>query len=316
MKIRKKLLGLGAVAGLVASIMAAPIANADQLPETGVVYKTCYLTLPSTWVIKNNADVSENRFEYGNVGSYLSGDCPSTTELAVGKNPWNDSNRIFYESGGVQVGYSGMSWAVDWNGMRFPGLQAPYDDWDSMNLYAVESGIDANGFQLREVRWVNYAVTDWWSALGKTWTPRPAEYYEHVWTGNDATEPCDYESAEVCPGGWKYDNYKFVTVNPLVFKFASPFDATAKKKGSSLTFKVSQNRSSVMGVYDESGNQVRSFSEDSVQVFRNGKLIKSKSFTKMGKSKITVKDKRGKQTYTVCIAETQRTWSECKTFIK
>lgn len=320
MKTKKKLLGLGAIAGLIASIMAAPIANADEVPEPNTVYKTCYLTLPETWAITSRLSNSRDEASYGNPASYLSGDCPSATVLPLGILPYSMgpdqyTEYFHYISGGVKIGWSGLTFALWENGNNFPSLQAPWDDTESVRLEIMDDGVDANGFQVRSTKWSSRAVTDNWSTQGQKFTPRAAEYHENVWTGNNPTEDCEY-AAEVCPGGYKFENYKFVTVNSLTFKHASPFEGTAKKKGNSLTFKVALNRVPVFDSYDWQGNEIRTFNEDRVQVFRDGKLIKSKGFTKMGNSKIIVKDKRGKQTYKVCIAETQRAWSECKTFIK
>ena len=320
MKTKKKLLGLGVMAGLIASTMAAPVANANEIPEPNTVYKTCYLTLPETWAITSRANGSDNDARYENPASYLSGDCPSATEMPLGINPYTIDSDGYeewwnYESGGVRVGWSGLTFFDSQLG-DFPGLQSPDGNEHFIQIGIFDKGIDANGFQVRTPELESSAVRGNWDLQGLKHTPRAAQYYRNVWTGNNATERCWYESADVCPGGYKRDNYKFVTVNSLTFKYASPFVATAKKKGSSLTFKVAMNRVSVFDNYDWKGNEVRTFNEDRVQVFRDGKLIKSKGFTKMGNSKITVKDKRGKQTYKVCIAETNRAWSECKTFIK
>ncbi len=325
MKTKKKLLGLGAIAGLVASIMAAPAANANEVPQPNTVYKTCYLTLPETWAITDYDNSTDDYAQYENPASYLSGDCPSATAMPVGINPESigrDDDDFYvtdwydYLSGGVKIGWSGLRYFESQTG-DFPSLRSIAGNEESVYLNIDDNaGIDANGFQVRTVVIRSDAVSSSWARQGMKYTPMPARYYTDVWTGNNATERCRYVSDVECAGGYKFENYKVVTVNSLTFKHASPFAATAKKKGNSLTFKVAMNRVPVFDSYDWEGNEVRTFKEDRVQVFRNGKLIKSKGFTKMGNSKIIVKDKRGKQTYKVCIAETDRAWSECKTFIK
>ena len=307
-----KLLGVSLSAALTLGLSASP--------AHAVEYKTCYLTMPTTWTINSYASKSEGSAYYSNWTDYLSGDCPSTTVLPLGTNPLNNMELKSYSSGGVDFGYSGMTYMMMSGNMGdFPGF---VDNWgteqNTWYLYASGSGTDANGEQIRTLEMVSDAPDGHpYYAVGTVNLPAPAKKYENVWTGNLPTTPeCGDYNIDTCPGGYTYENYKLVTVNPLTWKYASPFAATVKKSGKALTFKVSMNRAPVMDVYDSEFSGVFAFREDSVKVYRDGKLIKSKVFTKLGTSKIKLNDKRGKQEYKVCIAETSRAWSNCTTFIK
>ena len=305
MNMKFKLVGIGVIASFALGAVVAPAAQATD-------YKTCYLTMPAKWAITNSGSESEDRAIYTNWTDYLSGDCPSTTELPVGWNPFGYGP--YYTTGGVQHGHSGMTMLDDYYGDPFYVYNIDQDNDYSWDLATQWTGVDADGNDTRVVAMKNFAVDGWWQRQGVKWTGG-VNKWDGIWTGNNATEDCTYDAGS-CPGGWTYDNYKFVTVSSLTYKYASPFTAQVKKSGSSLKFNVSLDRGTVMDNYDNSGNKVFAFGEDRVKLYRSGKLIKSKGFTKLGKASITVRDKAGKQKYKVCIAEISRAWSKCKTYTK
>jgi hypothetical protein len=188
-------------------------------------------------------------------------------------------------------------------------------NWYFENTYL---GRDEDGNALYSpTKWVNYAPNSWWPGMATPMVPeQPSRKIQHVWTGNDATDPtCEFDAVE-CPGGWKYDNYKFVTVNSLHFKYATPMKASAKKSGAALTINVSLDRFSINQNCDSSCNLVHNYNDDVVKVYRDGKLIKSASLYKTGRAKLTVADKKGIQRYTVCVPQTPRSWGKCETFRK
>ena len=305
MKTKFKLAGLGVIASFVLSGVVAPAAQATD-------YKTCYLTMPAKWSITSYASADENRAIYENWTDYLSGDCPSTTELAVDWNPeyWGSD----YTTGGVQHGYSGMTFLENIDGNPFYVYNTDVDDTYRWELGDVWTGVDADGNDTRSVVMRNYAVNGNYQDQGRVWTGA-TDLWTSVWTGNNATDDCNYDAVD-CIGGWTYDNYRFVTVNSLTWKYASPFTAKVKKSGSSLKFNVSLDRGAVMDEYNDAGEKTFAFGEDRVKVYRSGKLIKSKSFTKLGKASITVRDKSGKQKYKVCIPEISRAWAKCKSYTR
>ena len=137
-----------------------------------------------------------------------------------------------------------------------------------------------------------------------------------LWTGNAATENCDYVDESTCPGGYKFENYLLVPKNPISVKWKAldtKISAKAgKKKGKTVTVTVNIDRQYT----DANGNDVKRYAGDKVTIMRDGKVVGTAKVKKNGVAKVKIKDIKGDNLYTVTIPETNNNWDATTTFVK
>jgi hypothetical protein len=180
-----------------------------------------------------------------------------------------------------------------------------------------------------------FQETSYNSAIGQTESSPGLRYYEpyfeynrlityqpfayssaSIWTGNAATENCDYVDESTCPGGYKFDNYLLIPKNPISVKWKAldtKISAKAgKKKGKFVTVTVNVDRQYT----DVNGNDVKRYAGDKVTIMRDGKIVGTAKVKKNGVAKVKIKDIKGDNVYTVTIPETNRNWDATTTFIR
>lgn len=264
--------------------------------------------------------------------SKFSGDCPSDLQpLSTSTPPF-----YYYRDGLLSEGTWGDSFSYHEDGVkkyRSP-MQYLLSQQGGIRWYAAENSY--YGYEYAAS--LNYRSTTFNSQTGEreykpyleygfngfnleflnqwvTFSPTATDDYS-VWTGNAATENCDYVDASTCPGGYKFEKYVILPKNPINVKWKSldtKISAKAgKKKSKSVTVTVNVDRQFT----DTNGNDVKRYPGDKVTIKRGTKVVGTGKVNKNGVAKIRIKDIKGLNTYTVTIPETNRNWDATTTFVK
>ena len=262
--------------------------------------------------------------------SMFSGECPPDFQPASETAPtfyyyrdgrysdtasWGDINS-FYENG-TRKYYSPLMRLVSDRQINWSAYEDPQTPFASLGIYFnLRSTYYNSTIEQLESRPIltfgmpNFDYNRWIKF-------QPYAYdYVNIWTGNAATENCDYVDESTCPGGYKFENYLLLPKNPISVKWKAldtKISAKAgKKKGKTVTVTVNVDRQFT----DVNGNDVKRYAGDKVTIMRDGKVVGTAKVKKNGVAKVKIKDIKGDNVYTVTIPETNRNWDATTTFVK
>jgi hypothetical protein len=333
---------VGLVSGFVtlgAIVSGAPAASADV-----VVPKVCFFDNPAElrYSLSTNFFGGVGFLSMGNEsagptvdipadklldGATFSGDCPSNLQPSTTSGPpyfyYRDSGSFgdtSYYQDGIKKYRTPLQFAINEQG----GIR-----WTSKNMngyysYEIVSEVyyRPTGFNpavnSREsdvyLRMNNYGFNA--EFLNRWIEMQPSALYsKSIWTGNAATENCNFDES-TCPGGYKFETYVIVPKNTMYVKWKSLSTKLSakpgKKKGSAVTVTVNVDR-----LYtDAQGKDIKSYSGDKVTIMRGTKVVGTAKVNKNGIAKVKIKDIKGENLYTVTIPETNRNWDATTTFVK